>query len=89
MGSLLMATVLSNGLTQNKHVHMRSKNLLQEGTCLPTKTAKRQTKRYPRPAVTADVVAITKEEVPDASDSERLRAIQGMLGIPRWFHGNE
>lgn len=47
------------------------------------------TYKYPRPAVTADVVAITKEEVPGASDSERLRAIQGMLGIPRWFHGNE
>ena len=46
------------------------------------------TYKYPRPAVTADVVAITKEEVPGASDSERLRAIQGMLGIPRWFHGN-
>ena len=44
------------------------------------------TYKYPRPAVTADVVAITKEEVPGASDSERLRAIQGMLGIPRWFH---
>ena len=45
------------------------------------------TYKYPRPAVTADCIVITKEAEPKVLLIERGdEPFKGCLGIPRWFH---